>query len=60
MDFHIIQMNGKEKMVFMLLDFQDVGYLVCLWMLQILQMTSLDVGMTLAMKDTRENNMLFV
>lgn len=53
-------MNGKEKMVFMLLDFQDVGYLVCLWMLQILQMTSLDVGMTLAMKDTRENNMLFV
>jgi hypothetical protein len=56
MDFHTIQMNGKERMAFMLLGSQDVGSLVCPWMLPILQMTSFDVGMTLAMKDTRANN----
>jgi hypothetical protein len=56
MDFHAIQMNGKEKMVFMLLGSQDVGSLVCPWMLPILPMTSSGVGMTLAMKGTRENN----
>ena len=60
MDFHTIQMNGKERMAFMLLGSQDVGSLVCLWMLPILQMTSLNVGMTLAMKDTRANNIWFV
>jgi hypothetical protein len=60
MDFHTIQMNGKERMAFMLLGSQDVGSLVCPWMLPILQMTSFNVGMTLAMKDTRANNILFV
>jgi hypothetical protein len=32
MDFHAGEMNGKERMAFMLLGSQDVVYLVYQWM----------------------------
>ena len=32
MDFHVDKMNGKERMVSMLLGSQDVVSLVCPWM----------------------------
>jgi hypothetical protein len=38
MDFHVDQMSGKERMVYMLLDSRDVVYLVFLWMQLKLQM----------------------
>jgi hypothetical protein len=46
LDFHANKMNGKERMVSMLLGSHDVDCLACQWMPQRLLMTLRSVGMT--------------